>query len=152
MIGSQLIEELSGRLLELESIDVTSVHEMIEAKEINTGVTYPYSISSLLIQTREWIISNDFISKEQKSVARNSIKTLISEAEQTTSFDRGNDEEQAIIERLEQQTKFKQARFHVQDYIVQNAYTSLNDLFKNKCAYCESSTQGAGIIDHFLKG
>lgn len=61
----------------------------------------------------------------------------------------GNDEEQAIIERLEQQTKFKQARFHVQNYIVQNAYTSLNDLFKNKCAYCESSTQGAGIIDHF---
>ncbi len=46
--------------------------------------------------------------------------------------------EEEILYRLEQQSKFKQARFKRDDYFLESVYSDLVDLFHNKCAYCES--------------
>lgn len=58
--------------------------------------------------------------------------------------------EEEILYRLEEKSKFKQARFKRDEYYLNNdVYNILVDLFNNKCAYCESDILGKGIIDHF---
>jgi uncharacterized protein (TIGR02646 family) len=56
--------------------------------------------------------------------------------------------EEEILFRLEQQSKFKQARFKRDDGYIREVFSDLVDLFQNKCAYCESIIEDA-TIDHF---
>ncbi len=60
----------------------------------------------------------------------------------------GNPFEEEILFRLENQSKFKQARFKRDDGYIREVFNDLVDLFQNKCAYCESVIEDA-TIDHF---
>lgn len=57
--------------------------------------------------------------------------------------------EEEILFRLEQQTKFKQARFKQDDYYLDPTLDDLHTLFHGKCAYCESNVVENDSMDHF---
>lgn len=57
--------------------------------------------------------------------------------------------EEEILFRLEQQTKFKQARFKQDNYYLDPVLEDLHTLFHSKCAYCESDVVKNHSIDHF---
>jgi len=59
-----------------------------------------------------------------------------------------NPYEEEILFRLEQQSKYKQARFKRDDNFLEGVYSDLVDLFHNKCAYCESHLEKTAT-DHF---
>jgi len=56
--------------------------------------------------------------------------------------------EEEILFRLESQSRYKQARFKLDDYFLEDITSDIVDLFYNKCAYCESVLEGIAI-DHF---
>ena len=56
--------------------------------------------------------------------------------------------EEEILFRLESQSRYKQARFKLDNYFLENVTSDIVELFYNKCAYCESVIEGINI-DHF---
>jgi predicted ATP-binding protein involved in virulence len=57
--------------------------------------------------------------------------------------------EEEILNRLRLKSKFKQIRFKQEDYLPETLFNDLNQLFQNKCAYCESHLNKTDIVDRF---